>query len=446
MPEHLPYNLDSEKAVLSAMFNDGDAAIKATELLAAEDFYSNAHRTLYEAMGELRAASKGIDFVTLTDALEASGRLEAAGGYEYIGELATFAPSIERVAEYAGIVLRTSTQRNLYRLGLKIEADGKNAESDPEETIGYALAVIEKLTGRATSRKREIWVADLVSEVIDRLDRATSDPEAFGSDIVLTGWRETDHYCPLSRGNMVTIAGRTSMGKSALAESMSLSMTGMGHKGLYVSLEMSTAQMGDRIMSKLTGIPIHPIRINNITGRQFDQIWPSLENIRDRKLLILDAPGSTPSSIKMDCKRMKAKCGLDFVVIDHLGLVRPDKGRENRNRVQEISSMTAFFKEMAREIDIIVFLVCQLNREVEKRDDKRPILADLRESGSIEQDSDIVWMLYRDSYYAKDKMKDKILPTDKNAEMLVPKNRNGPTWEIRLLWDKDTASYRERVV
>jgi replicative DNA helicase len=440
----LPYNLDAEKAVISALMLDSDAVLYTADKLGAEDFYYGPNRTLFSAVMDLHKAGTKVDFLTLTDELERKGKIDEVGGYDYITGISTFLPSLKGLPDYVGVVRRTADQRALARIGLKMHVDGRNGESEPDEIVGQVLKEIEQLTKR-TSAGTEYTLTDLVTKTIERLDFATSEPDKFKTAIVKTGWQQLDKNCPIERGDLVIMAARPGMGKSALGESLALSLATQGWSGLFESIEMSATQIGNRMTSKLSGIPVHPIRINCLDPRHFKQLWDGVSYIDQKHLTIIDTPNATPSSIKKDCRRAKARGPLDFVFVDYLQIIKPGKEYENKqSRVTEVGNITAAMKALARELEIVVFLLCQLNREVEKRANHKPVLADLRESGAIEQDADVVWMIHRDSYY-DDKQGESVSKNgDDKAELLIRKNRNGPIGTIRMTWDADTASYRER--
>jgi replicative DNA helicase len=434
-----PRNLNAEKSVLGAMMMTPDAVMTALERLQPEDFFYPSNQTLFKTIAALDAESAKIDFVSLTDRLEKNGTLEQIGGITYCSEICTFLPSAAHVDQYIDIVLRDSISRNIIKAAQTVDERIIQGD-DPNDVGADVVKAIEDALSRKQNEQTEYTVAEMVNRAMDRAEYAMEHPKEERKELLLTGWPEHDRYCGFRRGNNVIIAARPGLGKSAYALGLALRLAGNGKSGLMFSKEMKENEIGDRMVSHISGVPLHNIRNADLTSEDFSQMWQSFNGIDRHDLITVDDPAMTMRQIYNRCKRQKARHGLDFVVIDYLQIVTPGREYAGENRQCEVANMSRAIKLMAMELGITTFTICQLNRDADKRKNNKPILADLRESGSIENDADIVMMLYRESYY-NEKARD-----DNSAELLLRKNRNDTDWTIPLIWNPQTVTYREKVI
>lgn len=440
MNQPLPYNSDAEKSVIGSMLMDRDAAMAMLERLQPEDFYSNANGAIFRACKSVVGKGKEIDYVSITDELEQAQRLDAAGGYDYITEVLTFLPSAARADQYADIVIRDSMSRNLIRAAIKAQDEASDGGADPNDVAVDLIKTVDEITRRGNKNIPEYTAEQMVSRAMDRVEHAMEHPGAIQENRLMTGWPEHDRYCGFRRGNNVIIAGRPGLGKSAYAAGMAYALAGNGYSGLIFSKEMTEAEMGDRMVSQMSGVPLESVRNAYLTQDDLSQIWSSVSNVGRYDLVTVDDPSMTMAQICNRCKRQKARHKLDFVLIDYLQLVSPGREYKSDSREREVSQMSWAVKELAMKLKIMTLTVCQLNRDPDKRQVKKPALSDLRESGSIENDADVVIMLYRESYYNEAKA------NDRSADALIRKNRNGPTWTIPMIWTPETVSYREKPI
>jgi len=441
----LLYNLDAEKSVLGAMMISQDATISAIGRINPDDFYLEAHKIIFETYKELDRNDISIDFVTTTDALDKSGLMKKAGGYEYINEISTFVPSAANVENYIDIVIWKSMSRKL----LKVAGDSVKAiQSDnasPDDVASEIIKRVEDIANRQSGQTTEFTAKQFAHGLMDDIEYAMEHPDTKDLERVKTGMREHDDHCIMYKSNVVIIAGRPGMGKSAYTQKILNSFAEQGNKVAMFSLEMSKSELRQRFASQITGVPLECIRSASLDPNQLKQMWSAFGTIDKYDMLFVDDPGITLQGIWNRCKRQKAKHGLDVVAIDYLQLINPGpEYRYTSNRNIEVGNMTRALKLMARKLDIAVLLVCQLSREVEKRKEKKPILADLRESGAIEQDADIVLFPYREAY-ALEGLEAAKKADPSLAEIGIRKNRNGATWTIPMTWIPETVTFRERI-
>lgn len=428
----LPHNLDAEKSILGAMMLTEDAVDEAIDGLRAEDFFVYRNRTIFEHMKELVAKGKPVDFVTLTDALEATNKMDSVGGYNYINEISTFTPAAANIGHYIEIVRNASKCRKLYEVARKIGLAARNG-SDPEQIMVDALQSLDEIAQSDTGKDELIDANEMMRRFGAWLD-------SIHDTRIKTGWKTIDLLAPLEPGNVVVIAGRPGMGKSALAEVLGLSIANMGHKVIFVSLEMPEKQLNARAVSHYAGVPLLAINAKKVAGVEAEQVDEAMGFISDmgQRFNLVDNPSATPQQIRRICKRHRPEC----VIVDYMQLINPGKECKAENREQTVANIMRYMRQTGRELGIVVILLSQLNRAVEDRENRRPMLSHLRESGSIEQDADMVWMIHREGYYDKDT--NKFTGTSDDAELIVRKNRNGPLLTIPMRWIPETTTYMEK--
>ena len=422
-----PNSLDAERSVLGSMLLESNALEQMLEQRRAEDFYSGAHQRIFESMARVRLAGDAVDAVTLMDDLQRHGQLEAVGGAVYLTELMEFVPSAANVGYYARIVEERSVQRSLIRAGNEMIHDGMDEGKDIEDSLNQA----EKRIYDISMRKVEDSLAPL-SQIVPDAIAQIGDLLARHGQItgVPTGFRELDRVTNgLQKSDLIIIAARPAMGKSSFA--MNIGQYAAVHGGrsvVYFSLEMSKEQLVMRMLCTEARVESQKIKEGTLSDEEMEAILSVTDKLQAGKLYIDDSGGATVASIRSKCRRLKAQSGLDMIIIDYMQLMSGtgSSARKSDNRQQEVADMTRAMKLLARELDVPILLLSQLNRGPEQRTDHKPIIADLRESGSIEQDADMVLLLYRPQVY------DETL--DNTSQVIIAKHRHGPTGTVELAW------------
>lgn len=428
-----PHSADAERSVLGSMLIERNALELVCEQLRAEDFYVPAHETIYAAMLAIHTAGQAVDLVTLANELERHGMLARAGGLPYITELMTFVPTAANVQYYIGIVEEKSVQRQLISAGTDIVRDGMNDEKDLEQTLNDAERRIYDISMRnvsdaMASMEEIVPVAyNHIGELMNRRGKLTG---------ISTGFIDLDRMTNgLQKSDLIIIAARPAMGKSSFA--MNIAQYAALHDNrtaVVFSLEMSAEQLVMRMLCTEASVDSQRIKEGLMDDQEQMRLMDVLEPMSHAKIFIDDTGGVTVPEIRSKCRRLKARHGLDMVVIDYLQLLQSASGRKNDNRQQEVSDMTRQLKLLARELDVPILLLAQLNRGPETRQDHTPMIADLRESGSIEQDADMIILLYRAAVYDESE--------DNTSEAIIAKHRHGPTGTVELLWQGEYTRFR----
>ncbi|HUH08160.1 MAG TPA: replicative DNA helicase [Egibacteraceae bacterium] len=418
-----PHNLDAEVSVLGSMLLSKDAIAEVSEIVGPEDFYRGAHRTMFEAISDLYNGGEPVDPVTLADELEQRGTLDSVGGAVGIADLVSRVPTAANALYYARIVSDQSLRRRLIDAGTKITRLGYTAPEGADEAVDSAESLIYQVAQRG--RVSEFTpMKDLLTASFELLEKR----HERGSSLtgLATGFIDFDELTAgLQPSNLVILAARPAMGKSTLATNIATHVAVELRKpAVLFSLEMSQAELVERILSAEARVDSGRLR----TGRLEETDWPKLSQAMGRlaeaPLFIDDTPGINLMEIRSKCRRLKQTHGLDLVVLDYLQLMQSHRRVENR--VQEVSELSRGLKILAKELDVPVLALSQLSRKPEDRTDRRPQLADLRESGSIEQDADLVAFIYRDEVYHEDS------DARGEAELILAKHRNGPLKTVRL--------------
>ena len=421
-----PHSIEAEQAVLGGIFLDKDAWLKVAERIQAEDFYRQDHRVIFSAITALESQGKPFDIVTVAEWLESNQKLGDAGGLSYLAALAENTPTAANIAAYADIVRRRSVLRQLIHTAMEINESvfnpgGRSSEEILECAEQAVFAIAEQETrGRRSYRP----IKDLLVKALDRVDELFQKKSAVTG--VATGFDDFDDRTGgLQSSDLVVVAGRPSMGKTAFAVNIAEHAAIKGKLTVAVfSMEMPGEQLAMRMMSSLGRIDQHKVR----TGKLNDDDWPRLtsavEILKDAKLFVDDTPALTPVELRSRCRRIAREHGLDMIIVDYLQLMQVPGNTENR--ATELSEITRSLKAMAKELSVPVVALSQLNRSLEQRPNKRPVMSDLRESGAIEQDADLIVFIYRDEVYNEDS-------ADKGvAEIIIGKQRNGPIGTVRL--------------
>jgi len=422
-----PHSLSAEQSVLGGLMLDNEAWDKIADKVAEEDFYRADHRLIFRALADLADDNRPFDVVTLSGWLEKNQKLEEAGGLAYLGTLAKETPSAANIVAYAEIVRERSIMRQLISVGTDIANSGYQPEGrDSKTLLDRAESKVFKIAEQGNRGKTGmVSIKNLLAGVVDRIDELyQSDNPITG---IPTGWTDFDEMTSgLQPSDLVIVAGRPSMGKTALAMNMAEQTAIKTRKPVAVfSMEMSGEQLAMRMMSSLGRIDQSKVR----TGKLDDDDWARLTSamgiLADAPLYIDDTPALTPTELRARARRMAREHGLGLIVIDYLQLMQSSSG-SGENRATEISEISRGLKALAKELHVPVVALSQLNRSLEQRPNKRPIMSDLRESGAIEQDADVIVFIYRDEVYNEES-------ADKGiAEIIIGKQRNGPIGTVRL--------------
>ncbi len=429
-----PHNLNAEKSVLGAMMLDPFAATHAARL-KPEDFYYPANGQIFGAMLELMRLNKPVDFMTLSDLLERQGVLDSLGGLDYLLEINRFVPSASNMEHYVAMVMERSMLRQLIRLAGKITDECYEGAREAKAILQDAEKSIFSLSQREI--KRDFMpMSSAVKEVYEKAEQLLENPDSDPG--MPTGYSTLDYKLGgMLPSQLILIAARPSMGKSAFAMNIAQYVATYRQKNVVVfSLEMPYDQLAQRVLSTGSKVALSKIKKAELEPDEWLMLANAVEEIEKTTILVDDTPGITIMEMLSKCRRVKLERGLDLIVIDYLQLISSNAdGKSKENRQQEVSEMTRALKLMARELNVPILLLSQLSRAAEKRESHRPVLADLRESGAIEQDADIVLFIYRDSYYKK-------YEGGNEAEIIVAKNRNGATGTATVAWNETIASFQ----
>ena len=432
-----PQNLEAEESVLGAMMISPGAIGAVSEILDAGDFYRESHAKVYRASLALYAKGEPVDAITLTDELEERGELEAVGGRVRLHELAALVPASANAAHYARIVHETATLRGLIRAGGEIARLGWERPGETGDLVDQAEQILYDLSQqRVTGEWSEI--EELLKESFERIT------QLYESGVDLTGtpsgFRDLDRLTSgFQPGNLIIVAARPSMGKSALALCMAANM-GVRHNipvGLF-TLEMSKAEVTQRLMCSEAKVESQRLRNGKLAPDDWPRLTAACDKLAKAPIYVDDTGLLNMMEIRSKTRRLKARHpNLGLIIVDYLQLLTPSHRRDSDGRVQEVSEMSRSLKILARDLDVPIVALSQLSRAVEQRTDKRPILSDLRESGSIEQDADLVAFVYRDEYYNEESDQQGL------AEVILAKHRNGPTDSIKLSFLKRYAKFSD---
>ncbi len=418
-----PHNLDAEQSVLGAMLESRDAISAAREILKPDDFYKPAHVEIYEAICALHDRSEAADAITVVDELGRRGTLEQIGGRPYIMGLLQAYPTASAAGHYARIVEEHAILRRLIDAGGRIAELGFSVPEDVDGAINEAEEVVYSV-GDRRHRSELTPVKPLLARVMEKIERMYEQ----GSTItgLASGFPDLDEMTTgFQPSNLVIVAARPAMGKSSLLNDFALhAALKQGQPVVMFSLEMGREEVVERFLSSEGRVDSQKLRRGNLSDQDWARVSAALGRLAEAPIFIDDSASITLMEMRAKCRRIKAKYGLGLVIVDYLQLMQGPRRSENRQ--QEVSEISRSLKIMARELNVPVMCASQLNRGVEARHDKRPLLGDLRESGSIEQDADLVMLLYRDEVYNPD------TEAKGEAEVIIAKHRNGPTGTVRL--------------
>ncbi|MGI5840419.1 MAG: replicative DNA helicase [bacterium] len=427
-----PQNLEAEQSVLGAMLIEAEAIPKVMEILRSDDFYREAHSNILQAMARLFERGEAVDLVTVTEELRQQGQLENAGGAVYLASLANAVPTAANVEYYARIVEEKSVLRKLINTATAIVASGFEGKDDVEYLLDLAEQQIFGLAQRR-SLKSYASIKTVLMETFERIEHLYNNKG--GVTGVPTGFKDLDMLTSgLQPSELIVVAARPSMGKTVLCLNIARNVA-VGNKipvALF-SLEMSRDQLAQRLLCADAGVDGQRLRTGYLTEADWPKLSTALGRLSEAPIFIDDTPGATAIEIRAKARRIKAEHGLGLIIIDYLQLMNGNRRSENRQ--QEISEISRSLKALARELNVPVVALSQLSRAVEQRQDRHPMLSDLRESGAIEQDADVVAFIYRDEYYNAETEKKGI------AELIISKQRNGPTGQVELFFRKELSRF-----
>ncbi|HIG41279.1 MAG: replicative DNA helicase [bacterium] len=434
-----PHSLEAERSVLGGLMLDDNAWDNVSMIITANDFYRNDHRVIYRCMAELAEQNKPLDIITISESLDSVNELANVGGIPYISELASGTPTASNVKAYANIVAERATVRNLISVAHEIAESGFNPQGrDADTLIDLAESSVFKIGDNRPSSGGPVAIRPLLTKAVQRIDELFQTKGNLTG--LSTGFREVDDMTMgLQPGDMVVVAGRPSMGKTSFAMNIAESAAISGDKAVLVfSMEMPADALIMRMLSSLGRIDQSKIR----SGQLGDDDWPRLTSavtlLNDKPLLVDDTPALSPNEIRSRARRVVREHGdLGLIVVDYIQLMQVTGSTENRTT--EISEISRSLKSIAKEFSCPVMALSQLNRGLEQRPDKRPIMSDLRESGAIEQDADVIIAIYRDEVYHEDAEKGV-------AEVIFLKQRNGPIGRRKLAFIGQYTKFEDLAV
>ncbi len=423
----MPHNTEAEQAVIGAMLMNKDAIMETSEILTGEDFYQTAYGILFQAMTEMFHAGKPIDLITLQEYLKEQKAPPEVSSMEFARDLIANVTTSANVRYYAQIVKEKSTLRRLIKVNESIEnmcyAGDRPTEEILEATEKQVFALVER-----GNTQDFVPIKQVVLNTLDVIEKASKTKGNVTG--IPTGFIDLDYKLSgLQRSDLVLIAARPSMGKTAFVLNIAQHVAFRQNRSVAIfSLEMSKEQLVNRLLSLESHVDAQLLRTGNLKDTDWEKLIEAAGRIGKSKLIIDDTSGISIAELRSKCRKYKLEMGLDLIIIDYLQLMSGSGGRSNESRQQEISEISRSLKGLAREMNVPVIALSQLSRAVESRTDKRPMLSDLRESGAIEQDADVVMFIYREDYYIPD-------TEDKNiAEIIIAKQRNGPIGTVRLAW------------
>ena len=432
-----PHNAEAERSVLGAAMLDKDVLSEILEEVKAEDFYNENHKEIFQAIWELYRDNSPVDMLTVCEELKRRKALDMVGGRAYIATLTAEVPSTANAAEYAKIVAEKATLRQMIKTSEDITEKGYEAKMDAAEILDYAESGIFNIAQRR-QKNDYAKIQDVLLENLRIIDEASKNKDKIVG--IPTGFKELDEKTSgLQRSDLVIVAARPAMGKTAFALNIAQqSAVKAGSSVIIFSLEMGKEQLGQRLLAMQARVEMQKLKQGDLDRTDWDKISMAANDLNGTKIVIDDTPGISLMEMRNKCRRLKAEQGLDLVVVDYLQLMKFDGKADSRQ--QEISAISRNMKLLAREMDCPVIVLSQLSRAPEQRPDKRPILSDLRESGSIEQDADIVIFLYRDDYYNPE------TETPGVCEINIAKHRSGPTGKIELTWVSRYTKFSDKAM
>lgn len=428
-----PQNISAEVSLLGSILIDNEVMVDIADKIIDDDFYEPKHKIIYDKMMRLYQKHSPIDLLTLANELKSAVQLDQIGGTKYLAELTNYVPSAAHAIEYANIVHEAAVRRNLTKAADRIANLAYQTDQDVQAVLAQAEANLYAVS--EDSQQTEMQpLESLLSDAFEKMTYLHQNKDKLRG--VRTGFKDLDKITAgLQKSDLIILAARPAMGKSTLAQNIAYNVALREKKSvLFFSLEMSNSQVVDRLISEASGVDSWNIRTGNLTQEDFTKISDAMGEMSEAPIKFEDKPGMTVLEMKIKAQREAHKNPLGLIVVDYLQLMSSSKSY-GENRVQEISEISRGLKLMARELDVPVLALSQLSRSVEQRPDKRPMLSDLRESGSIEQDADLVMFVYREDYYNPDTERRHI------TDLIIGKHRNGPTGSVELYFHPDRLKF-----
>ncbi len=433
-----PQNIEAEKSLLGAILMSDDSFASALEIVKASDFYDPRHSKIFASMTRLFEAGRKIDLITLTTELGNKKLLKEVGGRAYVSDLEAFVPISSHAEDYAKLVAEAAMRRRLISAGTKIAEAAYEGGAEIGELVGQAEQNLFEVSDK-TVKSDYSALADLLVDAYDRIEELYKNKGALRG--LRTGFRDIDKKTAgLQKGDLIIIGARPAMGKTTLAENLAYNVStrnGDGRGVLFFSMEMSKEELIERMVSSESGVDNWRIRTGNLSDEDFTRIGDAMAEMNEAPLYIDDTSNMTVLELRNKARRAMHDHNICMVIIDYLQLIQ-GTDRYKGNRVQEVTEISRGLKQLARELEIPVIALAQLNRGVTDRDDPRPVLSDLRESGSIEQDADLVMLLHRPDYYRQND--DDYEPTNL-TELIVAKHRHGPVGKIELYFHPELLKF-----
>lgn len=429
-----PQNLDAEMSLLGAVLINEDVLADVTEITHSRDFYDKRHQTIYDAMFRLFEQHKPVDLLTLTEELKKKTQLEEVGGSTYLAELTNYVPTAAHATSYAEIVSQKAVRRRL----IKASADISELGYDEDRAVQELLERAETELFAVSDQNLKQDLASLESILLENFDRLEELHRNKGQlRGVKTGYRDLDNMTAgLQRSDLIILAARPAMGKTTLVTNLAYNVATLNKQSvLFFSLEMSKEQLIDRMLADVSGVDAWNIRTGNLSDEDFSKLSEASGEMAEAPIFIDDTPGLTVLEMRTKARRAAHQQPLGLVIVDYLQLMQSSSGRADGNRVQEVSEISRGLKLLARELNVPVIALSQLSRSVESRSPQIPQLADLRESGSIEQDADIVMFIYREAYYNPETDRQNI------TDLIIAKHRNGPTGKVELYFHPERLRF-----
>ena len=429
-----PQNLDAEKSLLGAILIDEEVLADAAEITHASDFYDKNHGLIFGGMMRLFEKHKPVDLLTLTDELKCKDELELIGGSAYLTELTNYVPTAAHAAAYAEMVAQAAVRRRLIKASSDISELGYDESTTTQELLEKAEAELFSVSDQSTKQDL-VSLESILTDSFDRIEELSKNKGSLRG--IRTGYRDLDNMTAgLQKSDLIILAARPAMGKTTLVTNLAYNVATIEKKPvLFFSLEMSKEQLVDRMLADASGVDSWNIRTGNLSDNDFAKLSEAMGEMAEAPIYIDDTPGLSVLEMRTKARRLAHENQLGLIIVDYLQLMQAN-GNHNGNRVQEVSEISRGLKLIARELDVPLIALSQLSRSVESRTPPSPQLADLRESGSIEQDADIVSFIYRPGYYEPDN------PEVQNiTDLIIAKHRNGPVGKIQLYFHPERLRF-----
>ena len=428
-----PQNLDAEMSLLGAVLIDEETLADISEHVKPYDFYDKRHGLIFDAMMRLYEKRKPVDLLTLTEELKKKNDIETIGGSAYLTELTNYVPTAAHAEAYAELVAQKAIRRRLIKASAEIAEFGFDEDSSTQELLERAEAELFSVSDQSLKQDL-VPLESILTESFDRLEELHRNKGSLRG--VRTGYRDLDNMTAgLQRSDLIILAARPAMGKTTLVTNLAYNVATIAKQPvLFFSLEMSKEQLVDRMLSDASGVDSWNIRTGNLSDDDFSKLSDAMGEMAEAPIFIDDTPGLSVLEMRTKSRRAAHEQPLGLIIIDYLQLMQ-GSGRSDGNRVQEVSEISRGLKLLARELNVPVIALSQLSRSVESRNPQIPMLSDLRESGSIEQDADIVMFIYREEYYNPDTDRKQI------TDLIIAKHRNGPTGKIELFFHPERLRF-----